>query len=84
MPLKEELTAILSAPDSGINQPRLDLEETPGGRVGGFVVSPTFAGMPQIDRQDLLWKCLDRNLDRERIQQIISLVTVTPEEMADE
>jgi len=84
MPFKDELIAAMTAPGSGIAAPSFDLEETPAGKVGGFVVSKTFAGMPQIDRQDLLWRYLDTVFTREQTRQIVSLVTVTPEEMADE
>lgn len=83
MPFKDELIAAMTAPGSVIAAPSFDLEET-AGKVGGFVVSRTFAGMPQIDRQDLLWRYLDKVFTREQTRQIISLVTVTPEEMADE
>jgi acid stress-induced BolA-like protein IbaG/YrbA len=84
MELKEELTRLLEDPDSRIHSPELDLEEHAGGKVGGFVISDTFAGMPQIDRQNLLWGYLDKRLGRDKVEKIIALVTVTPEEAQDE
>lgn len=80
MALKEELTDLLSNPASGIQTPEFDLEEGPNGNVGGFVISPTFAGKSQIERQNMIWDFLDANLDQEKIRHIVSLVTITPEE----
>ncbi|MFW6303396.1 MAG: hypothetical protein ACOC2L_02130 [Candidatus Sumerlaeota bacterium] len=84
MALKETLTSVLTKSDSGIDSPVLDLEETPGGKVGGFIISPSFAGMPQIERQNLLWDYLDHALSQEQLTRIVSLVTVTPDEAEEE
>ena len=84
MPLKEELTTLLRQPESGISSPQFDLEETPNGKVGGFIISPTFAGKAQIERQNIVWDYIDAHLNREQILHIISLVTVTPEEASDD
>jgi len=80
MALKEELTILLSDPASGIQGPKLDLEEGPNGKVGGFIISPTFEGKSQIERQNMLWDYLDARLDPEKARHIVSLVTITPEE----
>lgn len=84
MAFKEELTALLENPESGIRDPKLDVEETPSGKLGGFVVSPTFSGKSQLERQNMLWDYLDSHLGPEGVLHIVSLVTVTPEEMEDD
>ena len=83
MALKEELEILLTNPESGIQTPKFDLEET-NGKVGGFIISPTFEGMTQIERQNLLWDYLDAKLDREKILHIVSLVTITPDEARED
>jgi hypothetical protein len=77
---KEELTSMLSLPASGILEPDFDLEENPNGKVGGFVISNTFKGMAQIERQNLLWDYLDKKLSDEQTHHIVTLITVTPDE----
>lgn len=83
MPLREELETLLRSPESGIATPEFELEETANGKVGGFVISPTFAGKPQLDRQNMLWDYLDHHLGRDQIIHIVSLVTLTPNEAKD-
>ncbi|MDA1088023.1 MAG: hypothetical protein O2901_13550 [Verrucomicrobia bacterium] len=84
MPLKDELTTTISSPLSGIATPEFELEETPAGKVGGFIISPSFAGKSQIERQNMLWDYLDQSLSKEQILGIISLVTVTPDEAQED
>ncbi len=80
MPFKEDLTETLRNPASGIANPEFELEETPAGKVGGFVISPSFAGNSQIERQNMLWDYLDQVLTKEQGLGVVSLVTITPEE----
>jgi len=80
MDFKDELISTLSSPTSGIFSPQFDLEKTPSGRVGGFIVSPTFEGMSQFDRQHLVWDYLDKVFGPDRLTNIVTLVTVTPDE----
>ncbi len=84
MELKEELETLISNPESGIATPEFDLEEIPGGKVGGFIISPSFVGKSQIERQDLVWDYLDSSLDKDKILHIVSLVTVTPDEAKED
>ena len=84
MALKDRLTILISEPASGIANPEFELEETPGGKVGGFIISPTFEGKSQIERQNMVWDYLDDNLDKEQILHIVSLVTVTPDEAKED
>ena len=80
MGLKETLMKLISKDASPIKDSKFNLQETRGGKVGGFIISPTFVGMSQIERQNMVWDYLDKNLDKREILHIVSLVTVTPEE----
>ena len=84
MALKEKLVTLISNPESKIENPEFDLEEMPGDKVGGFIISATFVGKSQIERQNLVWDYLDDNLDKEQILHIVSLVTVTPDEAEED
>ena len=84
MPLKDELETLIKSSESGIDAPELELEETSNGKVGGVVISPTFAGKPQLDRQNMLWDFLDHHLGRDQILHIVSLVTLTPDEAKED
>lgn len=84
MALKEDLTTLVSNPASGIMTPKFELEETPMGKVGGFIISPTFAGKSQIERQNMIWDYLDHKLDKTHILHIVTLVTVTPAEAQED
>lgn len=84
MPLREELETLIGKPESGIAAPTFELEETPNGKVGGFVISPSFAGKPQLDRQNMLWDYLDHHLNRKQVLHIVSLVTLTPDEAKED
>ncbi len=78
MELKEELKDILFK--IGLENPELEIEVTKTGRVGGFVISESFSGKSQIDRQNMLWDKLDRILDEEKRLNIVGLLTMTPAE----
>ena len=80
MAIKDDIETLIRNPASGIATPEFNLEETPSGKVGGFVISPTFVGKSQLERQNMLWDYLDDNLNQEQILHIVSLVTVTPDE----
>ncbi len=78
MELKEELKDILFK--IGLENPEMEIEVTKTGRVGGFVISESFSGKSQIDRQNMLWDKLDRILDEEKRLNIVGLLTMTPAE----
>ena len=80
MEFKEELEQTLSDPESKIEKPKFELESIPKGKVGGFVISRTFFGMSQLDRQNLVWDYLDAKLPKEKRMRIVTLVTLTPGE----
>jgi len=78
MDFKEEIENILN--QIGLKNPELDIEVTPTGRIGGFVISESFIGKSHIDRQNMLWDKLDRILDEEKRTKIIGILTMTPVE----
>jgi len=81
MALKDEIEAALR--NANLDDPVVELETTAAGKVGGFVVSRTFVGMPQLDRQNHVWSFLDTLLSKDKRARIVALLTLTPEE-ADE
>jgi acid stress-induced BolA-like protein IbaG/YrbA len=80
MGLKNKIMTLIEKSESGITNPEFKLDEAPGDKVGGFIISPTFVDKPQIERQNMVWDYLDDNLNEEQIRHIICLVTVTPDE----
>lgn len=79
MELKEKLTEThLKGPFEG---PAVDLDTTASGRVGGYFVSVSFAGMEQMDRQEKLWAWLDSTLPIEDRRRIVAIITLTHEEL---
>ncbi len=80
MEIKKELESLLNEPESGIKKPAFDLEKMKGGKVGGFVISRTFTGMDQLDRQNLVWNYLEKKWPPEKLLKIVTLVTISPEE----
>jgi len=79
--LKEGLIAGLKS--SGI-QARIDMEPVPGTRLHRvYVIAKKFAKLRPTERQDLVWRILDRHLRPEEQFRISMIYTVTPEEMPD-
>jgi len=66
--------------DEGLADAEFDLAEAAGGKVGGFVISPSFEGKSQLERQDFVWGVLDRHLTSLQRRRVFTLVTVTPRE----
>jgi acid stress-induced BolA-like protein IbaG/YrbA len=63
---------------SAFPQSTLDIRDDDG--IIGVLVSPTFEGLASIDRQDMIWDALDRNLEPDEKRQIQIIVAATPEE----
>ena len=59
---------------------RIELDDVPGGKVGGLVLSGAFAGESASDRQDRIWKHLDAHLTPFERTRVVFIVTDTPEE----
>jgi len=69
---------------AGFSDDEIQLETTATGRVGGFIIAARFDGMSQLDRQDMLWNELRNYLDPATLNSIVSLLTMTPDEVADD
>ncbi len=82
MDIKEELEKIIS--QLGLDNPKPELEVTPEGRIGGFIISDSFLGKSQLERQNMLWDKLDNILDEETNSKIIGLLTMTHAEVEEE
>jgi len=48
------------------------------------VISPRFVGQSQVDRQEKLWEELRRHLATDRLHRIVSILTMTPDEVDDD
>ena len=80
--MEEEVRRALVA--AGFAADQIHLEQTPSGNVGGFVISPRFAGHSQISRQEELWGELRNRLAPENLLRIVSILTMTPDEIDDD
>jgi len=78
MEFRQELESVLY--QIGLENPKLELNITKTGRVGGFIISESFLGKSHIERQNMLWDNLDKMLDEEKRFKIIGLLTMTPDE----
>ena len=56
----------------------IKLERTKSGRISGWLISKSFEGQAAVDRQQRLWKLLDKHLDPEDNARIVGIFTVTP------
>jgi len=59
---------------------RIELEDAPGDKVGGLVLSGSFASQSPGERQDHIWKYLDAYLSPFERTRVVFIVTDTPEE----
>jgi acid stress-induced BolA-like protein IbaG/YrbA len=78
MELKEKIVKILNA--SGVHIFHSDFELSAAGNIGGILCSNDFSGMDETARQELVWEKLKSKLTEDERRQIISLITVTPDE----
>jgi acid stress-induced BolA-like protein IbaG/YrbA len=57
------------------------LEPAPDGeRVKGVIISESFAGTDDADRQDQVWDILEEKLSESEQRRVLSLIAYTPEE----
>ncbi len=75
---KSKLRDILTSGLSLAN-PRFILEKV-GGRLVGNIISPSFKGKSDHERQKLIWDELDRQLGAESTVLVGMLLAYTPEE----
>lgn len=78
-----DLEVMISGSVEGVvKEPKVTLEEAGGGKFGGFIISGSFEGKTQIERQEMLWSQLDKNLDDSYRRRVVALLTMTPDEVA--
>jgi hypothetical protein len=76
--LKDKVTdALKEAVGEGA---RIELDDAPGDKVGGLVLSGSFASQSAGERQDHIWKYLDAHLSPFERTRIVFIVTDTPDE----
>lgn len=78
MDLQKEVKNILK--DLNLDAMTVEFVQSPEGKIGGFVISESFKGMPQSKRQDLIWNALDERLSLPKRTRISALLTMTPKE----
>jgi stress-induced morphogen len=76
MDLLEKVRALLV--DEFPPPDKIELDDDHG--IIGAVVSQRFEGLESIDRINIIWDLLDRNLNKEERRQIVTIVAVTPVE----
>ena len=59
---------------------RIELEDVAPDKVGGFVLSGSFAKQTPTERQDHIWKSLDLHLSPFERTRVVFIVADTPEE----
>ncbi|HSI36304.1 MAG: hypothetical protein ACAI43_08700 [Phycisphaerae bacterium] len=65
--------------DLGLADPLFVLESN-GGRINGSIVSPTFKGKSDRDRQRMIWDALDRAYGAASVRTVGMLLAYTPDE----
>ena len=59
---------------------RIELEDVAPDKVGGLVLSGSFATQSPTERQDHIWKSLDHHLNAFERTRVVFIVTDTPDE----
>jgi hypothetical protein len=59
----------------------VESEAIGNGRFRFSIVSPSFAEVPHMQRQDLVWSLVDQTVDRERSLDISLILTFAPAEL---
>ncbi len=81
MGLKDKLISVIN--ESELIDVDIQLEQSPGKKVGGYITTTTFEGVPQIERQNMLWAHLEDNLTEEELSKIVAILTLTPDEATE-
>jgi hypothetical protein len=78
--LKDKVAAALT--EAVGTDAQIVLDDVPGDKVSGLVLSGSFASQSPSERQDRIWKSLDAHLSPFERTRIVFIVTDTPEEYA--
>ncbi|HSW46817.1 MAG TPA: hypothetical protein VLM89_14750 [Phycisphaerae bacterium] len=74
-----ELEKVLEA-RPGLVSPRFELETLPGGKISGSVISDSFSGLTDTDRQKRIWDALDREYGAQSTSLVGTLLAYTAAE----
>jgi acid stress-induced BolA-like protein IbaG/YrbA len=79
--VQDYVTGVQSALTRRLNlqTPRFALESA-GSRVSGSIISPSFRGMSDTERQRRIWDALDAEYGPESVQRAGTLLAFTPDE----
>jgi acid stress-induced BolA-like protein IbaG/YrbA len=69
----------LLAQKLGLKSPEFRLENA-GGRLVGDIISPSFKGKRDHERQELIWNALESEFGAESVQLVGMLLAFTPDE----
>jgi hypothetical protein len=76
--LKEKVEAALK--EAVGEKADVHLDDVAPDKVAGMVLSPSFAKESPTERQDRIWKVLDKRLTRVERTRVVFIVTDTPKE----
>jgi len=62
-----------------LDKPRFRLESA-GAKVSGSIISSSFRGSPDDQRQQMIWDALEKEYGPESVHRVGSLLAFTPEE----
>lgn len=75
----KELEGVL-AKHIALASPFFELEVLPGGKVSGSIVSDTFSGMTDSDRQKVIWDALEAEWGAEATRKVGTILAYTSAE----
>jgi acid stress-induced BolA-like protein IbaG/YrbA len=59
------------------------LEVLSSGNIGGFISSPQFEGVSDLERQNKIWKALEDGLRKDDLIKISGIMAMTPQEVKE-
>jgi len=81
--MEKKLRRVLRKLGFGRKGDQISLNSSETGRVAGYIISPRFRRQTQEQRQDALWKGLEAELTKDELRLIVTILTMTPEEVDD-
>ena len=64
----------------GLVSPLFELEVLPGGKISGSVISDTFVGMTDSERQKVIWDALENEWGAEATRKVGTILAYTSAE----
>ena len=63
-----------------LKDPRFELEKVPGGEISGSVISDTFKGIKDSERQKMIWEALEERYGERCTRSVGTLLAYTSAE----